>query len=98
VIRLLLMLALALSLAFGSASDLLAKGGSRGGSKGGHYSGGKGSSHKGGQYTPPYGRRYKKYGMELPRGSTTLSQRSEPLIVRGILLGGGNRRVNRRWA
>jgi hypothetical protein len=44
--RLLLILALALSLAFGSASDLLAKGGSRGGSKGGHYSGGKSSSIK----------------------------------------------------
>jgi len=54
--RILLMLALALSLTCGSASDLLAKGGSRGGSKGGHYSGEKGSSHKGVQYTPPYGR------------------------------------------
>jgi len=58
--RILLMLALALGLTCGSASDLLAKGGSRGGSKGGHYSGEKGSSHKGGQYAPPYGRQYKK--------------------------------------
>ena len=62
--RLLFMLVLGLSLVFGSASDILAKKGSHGGSKGcgkgGHYSGGKGSSHKGGQYSPPYGKRYKR--------------------------------------
>jgi hypothetical protein len=62
--RLLLTLVIALGLAFGSASDLLAKGepyaGVKGGGKGGHYSGGKGSSHQGGQYSLPYGKRYKR--------------------------------------
>jgi hypothetical protein len=62
--RILLTLVIAIGLAFGSAPDLLAKGGShggsKGGSKGGHYSGGMGSSNKGGQYTPPFGRRYSK--------------------------------------